>query len=145
MKALLQRVKYASVTTDNRKNEKIGKGLLIFLGIEKNDTQIQADYLAHKAANLRIFEDNFHKMNLSVKDTNGEILVVSQFTLTGDVSRGNRPGFETAAAPEEANKLYLYFSDKLREQEITVKNGIFQADMQVELLNDGPVTFMLER
>ncbi len=145
MKALLQRVKYASVTTDNRLVAKIGKGLLIFLGIEKNDTQIQADYLAHKAANLRIFEDNFHKMNLSVKDTNGEILVVSQFTLTGDVSRGNRPGFETAAAPEEANKLYLYFSDKLREQEITVKNGIFQADMQVELLNDGPVTFMLER
>ena len=145
MKALLQRVKYASVTTDNRLVAKIGKGLLIFLGIEKNDTQIQADYLAHKAANLRIFEDNFHKMNLSVKDTNGEILVVSQFTLTGDVSRGNRPGFEAAAAPEEANKLYLYFSDKLREQEITVKNGIFQADMQVELLNDGPVTFMLER
>lgn len=145
MKALLQRVKYASVTTDNRLVAKIGKGLLIFLGIEKNDTQIQADYLAHKAANLRIFEDNFHKMNLSVKDTNGEILVVSQFTLAGDISRGNRPGFETAAAPEEANKLYLYFSDKLREQEITVKNGIFQADMQVELLNDGPVTFMLER
>lgn len=145
MKALLQRVKHASVTVDNKLVSRIEKGLLVFLGVEKNDTEEQAVYLALKTANLRIFEDENGKMNLSVLNTGGEILVVSQFTLAGDVSRGNRPGFETAAAPADANRLYLYFSDQLRTYGLTVKNGIFQADMQVELINDGPVTFMLEK
>ena len=145
MKALLQRVKHASVTVDNKLVSRIEKGLLVFLGVEKNDTEEQAVYLARKTANLRIFEDENGKMNLSLLNTGGEILVVSQFTLAGDVSRGNRPGFETAAAPADANRLYLYFSDQLRTYGLTVKNGIFQADMQVELINDGPVTFMLEK
>ena len=124
----------------------INQGLLIFLGIAKNDTAAQADFLAKKAANLRIFEDKNQKRNMSVQDIKGEVLVVSQFTLVGDTSRGNRPGFETAAAPQDANALYEYFSDQLRNvYNLPVQNGIFQADMQVELLNDGPVTFMLEK
>lgn len=146
MKALLQRVKYAGVTVDGKQVSRIGQGLLIFLGIAKNDTAAQADFLAKKAANLRIFEDENQKMNLSVQDIKGEVLVVSQFTLVGDTSRGNRPGFDTAAAPQEANLLYEYFSDQLHNvHHLPVQNGIFQADMQVELLNDGPVTFMLEK
>ena len=145
MKALIQRVKKASVTVDNKILSSINQGLLIFLGLEKNDIEAQADYLAKKIANLRIFEDQNQKMNLSVSDIQGEILVVSQFTLAGDTSRGNRPGFENAAKPDIANQLYLYFSKQLTEYGIIVKNGIFQADMQVELINDGPVTFMLEK
>ena len=145
MKALIQRVKKASVTVDNKIVSSINQGLLVFLGVEKNDIEAQADYLAKKIANLRIFEDQNQKMNLSVSDIQGEILVVSQFTLAGDTSRGNRPGFENAAKPDIANQLYLYFSKQLTEYGIIVKNGIFQADMQVELINDGPVTFMLEK
>lgn len=145
MKALLQRVSHASVTVRNQLVAKINGGLLVFLGVEKNDTEQQADYLARKIVNLRIFEDENGKMNLSLKDINGEILLVSQFTLAGDISRGNRPGFETAAKPDDANRLYLYFSEQLRVQGIETQTGIFQADMQVELLNDGPVTFMLEK
>ena len=144
MKALLQRVKYASVTTDNRLVAKIGKGLLIFLGIEKNDTQIQADYLAHKAANLRIFEDNFHKMNLSVKDIKGEILVVSQFTLYGDCKKGKRPSFVRAARPETAIPLYESFIAHCKNTGLNVQTGEFGADMQIELINDGPVTIWLD-
>lgn len=146
MKALLQRVKYAGVTVAGKQVSHINQGLLIFLGVEKNDTAAQADFLAKKAANLRIFEDENQKMNLSVQDIKGEVLVVSQFTLAGDTSRGNRPGFDTAAAPQDANLLYEYFSNQLRNvHNLPVQNGIFQADMQVELLNDGPVTFMLEK
>lgn len=146
MKALLQRVKYARVSVSGKQVSSINQGLLIFLGVEKNDTAAQADFLAKKAANLRIFEDENQKMNLSVQNIKGEVLVVSQFTLAGDTSRGNRPGFDTAAAPQDAIVLYEYFSEQLRKTySLPVQNGIFQADMQVELLNDGPVTFMLEK
>ena len=145
MKALLQRVSHASVTVRNQLVAKINGGLLVFLGVEKNDTEQQADYLARKIVNLRIFEDENGKMNLSLKDINGEILLVSQFTLAGDVSRGISPVFQTPAKPHHANLLYLYFSEQLRIQGIETQTGIFQADMQVELLNDGPVTFMLEK
>lgn len=145
MKALLQRVKKASVSVDNKIVSSISQGLLIFLGVEKADTEQNAIMLAKKSANLRIFEDENQKMNLSVQDIKGQILVVSQFTLAGDTSRGNRPGFDTAAHPEIANKLYEFFSEQLRTYGIEVQNGVFQADMQVELINDGPVTFMLEK
>ncbi len=145
MKALLQRVKNASVTVEEKEVSSIGQGLLILLGVEKGDTSSEGEYLARKAADLRIFEDSAGKMNLSVKDIKGEALIVSQFTLAGDTSRGNRPGFETAAKPEEANKLYELFCENMEKQGLKVKKGIFQADMQVSLINDGPVTFMLER
>lgn len=145
MKILIQRVSKANVTVDEKEVAAVGRGYLILAGIEKGDTPAAAEYLAKKTANLRIFEDENGKMNLSVTDVGGEILVVSQFTLAGDTSRGNRPGFETAARPEEARPLYEYFAQCLETYGLTVKKGIFQADMQVGLINDGPVTFMLER
>ena len=145
MKILIQRVSKANVTVAGQEVAAVGRGYLILAGIEKGDTPAAAEYLAKKTANLRIFEDENGKMNLSVTDVGGEILVVSQFTLAGDTSRGNRPGFETAARPEEARPLYEYFAQCLETYGLTEKKGIFQADMQVELINDGPVTFMLER
>ena len=145
MKVLVQRVKKASVTVNNKQVSAINQGLLIFLGVEKSDNQAQADYLAKKVVNLRIFEDQNKKMNLSVCDIKGQILVVSQFTLAGDTSKGNRPGFDNAAKPDVADKLYKYFSEQITNYGIEVQNGIFQADMQVELINDGPVTFVLEK
>lgn len=145
MKALLQRVSQATVSVNGNEVSGINKGLLIFLGVEKNDAITQAEYLARKCANLRIFEDEAEKMNLSVQDVGGEVLVVSQFTLAGDTSRGNRPGFDNAAKPDVANQLYQYFCEYLRQFGLVVKTGIFQADMQVSLINDGPVTFMLEK
>ena len=145
MKILVQKVLSASVTVNQQVVSTIKQGLLLFIGIEKSDTKMQADYLAKKVANLRIFTDSDDKMNLSVQDIKGEILAVSQFTLAADLSRGNRPGFDTAAAPNEAQILYEYLVAKIREYNIAVQTGIFQANMQVSLINDGPCTFILQK
>lgn len=145
MRALVQRVLQSNVVVDGREVAAIGQGMLVLLGVQKGDCERDAEYLAQKVANLRIFEDENQKMNLSVRDTDGELLVVSQFTLAGDTSRGNRPGFETAEKPEAANRLYEYFVACLRGCGIPTQTGIFQADMKVSLLNDGPVTFLLEK
>ncbi len=145
MKALVQRVKEASVSVGGKKHSHIGAGLLVFLGVEKGDSEKEADWLAGKVSSLRIFADSQGKMNLSVKEISGGLLVVSQFTLAADTNRGNRPGFEKAALPAEAEKLYEYFVKKLKSGNIPVTTGIFQADMQVALINDGPATFMLEK
>lgn len=144
MKVLVQRVTSASVEVDHQVVGAINRGFLLLIGIQKGDTKEQAAYLVRKTANLRIFEDENGKMNLSLKDVNGACLAISQFTLAGDTGRGNRPGFETAARPEEAQPLYDYFVDSLRAEGIKVETGIFQAEMKVSLVNDGPCTFMLE-
>lgn len=145
MRILIQRVSQAGVTIGDQMVAEIGQGFLILIGIQKDDNQKMAEYLAKKVSNLRIFEDENHKLNLSVQDIKGQILVVSQFTLAGDTSRGNRPGFETAAKPELAKPLYKYFVECLKSYGIITKTGVFQADMQVSLINDGPVTFLLEK
>ncbi len=145
MKILVQKVLNASVTVNKQLISQINQGFLLFIGVEKGDTQTQADFLAKKIANLRIFEDENNKMNLSIQDVKGEILAVSQFTLAADLSRGNRPGFESAARPEEAKLLYEYFVAQLQTYNLPVQTGIFQADMKVALTNDGPCTFILEK
>lgn len=145
MKALIQRVKKASVTINGEIYSLIGAGMLIFLGVEKTDTIQNAEKLAQKVLNLRIFEDENEKMNFSIKDVSGEILVVSQFTLCADCRKGTRPGFDNAAAPEIANKLYEEFVKLLKVSDLKIETGKFRTMMDVSLVNDGPVTFWLEK
>ncbi|MBQ4123844.1 D-tyrosyl-tRNA(Tyr) deacylase [bacterium] len=144
MKVVLQRVKNASVTIDNELFSSITQGYLILFGAEKGDTKEQADWICNKISNLRCFADENGKMNLSIKDVSGEMLIVSQFTLCGDVKKGTRPSFDNAMNPSEANELYEYFVSKVKEQNIQVKTGVFAAHMEISLLNDGPVTFTIE-
>lgn len=146
MRALIQRVKQASVTVDGDITGSIGKGMLIFLGITHSDTVKEAEYLSQRCINLRIFEDSEGKMNLSVRDIQGSVLVVSQFTLYADTRRGNRPSFTDAAPPEQAEQLYEEFVRLLRLElgDARVAVGVFRAMMDVSLVNDGPVTVMIE-
>ena len=145
MKAVIQRVKHSSVTVDGELISKINNGFMILLGVMEGDTEEDANKLVKKIPNLRIFEDDNGKMNLSLLDTLGEILLVSQFTLCADCSHGRRPSFINSAPPKEANALYEYVADELKKAGVKdVKTGIFGADMKVDLLNDGPVTIILD-
>lgn len=144
MKALIQRVKRASVTIDNKLYSKIDKGILALVGIEKSDTIEQVQKMAKKLSGLRIFPDENDKMNRSILDIHGEMLIVSQFTLCGDCKKGTRPSFDRSAAPDIANKLYEDFVKEIQNYGIKTETGVFGAMMDVELINDGPVTFMLE-
>ena len=143
MKIVIQRVKRASVSIDNELYNQIQQGLLLLVGVAPDDAQEDVAYAARKIANMRIFSDDEDKMNLSVKDVNGEILSISQFTLYADTKKGNRPAFIGAAQPDLASQLYDDFNELLG-REIPVKTGVFAADMQVELINDGPVTIVLD-
>jgi D-tyrosyl-tRNA(Tyr) deacylase len=142
MRALVQRVAEASVEVDKTLVSEIRRGILVFLGVHEKDTEAQADYLSNKIIQLRIFPDSNHKMNLSLRDISGEMLVVSQFTLYGDTKSGNRPSYSRAAKPEVAVRLYERFVKISRENGISVSTGRFQADMKVRLINDGPVTLL---
>ena len=144
MKFVIQRVKNASVTVDNKIVGSINKGFLALIGITHTDTKEIADVLIKKLIKLRIFEDENEKMNLALNDVNGELLLVSQFTLYANCTGGNRPAFIDAAKPDYANELYEYIIDECKKQDINVQTGIFGADMKVELLNDGPVTIILD-
>lgn len=144
MKAVIQRVSSASVTVDGAVAGRIGAGLLVLLGVGKGDTEADAETLARKIVELRVFQDAAGRMNLSVKDTGGALLVVSQFTLYGDTRKGRRPSFDLAAPPEEARRLYEKFVEAARAQGVAVETGVFQAMMSVSLVNEGPVTFLVE-
>ena len=144
MRAVVQRVKSASVTVDGELVSEIGAGVLIFLGVARDDTATELEYIANKVANLRIFEDEDGKMNRSLLETGGAALVVSQFTLYGDCRKGRRPSFINAARPEVANALYEQFISALEQQNIPTQGGAFQAMMDVRLINDGPVTILLD-
>src|SRR5215831_5326937 len=144
MRAVVQRVRRCRVIVEGQVSGEIGAGLLVLLGVSKTDNESAADYLAEKIIGLRIFEDAEEKMNLSVQDSGGAVLVVSQFTLYGDVRRGKRPSFDAASRPEEAKMLYEYFVTKVRASGLRCETGQFQAMMEVELVNSGPVTIVLD-
>jgi len=144
MRAVVQRVSRARVSVDGQTSGEIGLGLLVLLGVGAGDARTDADYLAEKTIGLRIFEDNDGKMNLSVAEVNGALLVVSQFTLFGDARRGKRPSFEAAAPPAQARELYEYFVERVRGAGLRCETGRFQETMRVELVNEGPVTILLD-
>ena len=144
MRLVLQRVSEARVTVDGNTVGAIRTGLLILAGVAKSDTESEADYLSDKVLGLRIFPDSAGKMNLNVADAGGTLLVVSQFTLYADCRKGRRPGFDQAAAPEQAQSLYNYFVDRLRRGPVPVETGVFQATMEVQLVNQGPVTILMD-
>ena len=144
MRAVIQRVRRSSVTVDDRVTGEIGHGLMVLLGVEDKDTEKDLDYMVDKIPNLRIFEDPDGKMNLSLLDVGGELLVVSQFTLLGDARKGRRPGFTDAARPEKANEMYETLVARIASLGIKVETGQFQAHMMVDILNDGPVTILLD-
>ena len=145
MKVIVQRAKNAKVEIDNKIVGTIDNGLMLLVGFTHTDTEKEIDYMVNKVQNLRIFDDEEGVMNKSLKDINGEILSVSQFTLYGDTKKGNRPSYINAMHPEEATKLYDLFNEKLRNQNIKVETGVFGADMKVSFTNDGPVTIILEK
>jgi D-tyrosyl-tRNA(Tyr) deacylase len=145
MKAVIQRVTSSAVVVGGETVGAIGRGITVLLGVEKGDGETQADWLAGKICGLRIFSDEAGKMNLSLRDVGGSLLVVSQFTLAGNCAKGKRPSFDTAAPADEGKRLYEYFVAAVRRLGVPAETGIFQADMQVSLVNDGPVTFILER
>jgi len=145
MKTVIQRVKQAQVKVKGKIVSKIDRGLLVFLAIKKDDDQKKLDWMAEKVANLRIFSDPQGKMNLSVKDVKGKVLVVSQFTLYGDCQKGRRPSFTKAAEPKKAEEFYNLFIKKLKAFDLEVKEGVFGTMMAVELVNDGPVTIIIEK
>jgi len=144
MRAVIQRVTHAQVAVNGEVTGRINRGLVVLLGVGNADTKSDADYMADKIVCLRIFDDDDGKMNLAVLDIRGEILVVSQFTLYGDVRRGKRPSFDAAAAPQRARELYEYFVERMRATGLVYETGRFQETMQVELVNDGPVTILLD-
>ena len=144
MKAVIQRVSSARVGVEGQTVGQIGRGVLVLLGVEKGDGESDADWMAEKIVNLRIFEDEAGKMNLALAEVGGAVLAVSQFTLAGNCAKGRRPSFDSAAPPDEANRLYEYFTARLKSLGAPVETGIFQAMMAVTLVNDGPVTFILE-
>ena len=145
MRLVVQRVSHSKVEVDSKIIGQIEKGFLVLLGVGPEDTTEIADFLVEKLCNLRVFKDEAEKMNLSIKDIDGELLIVSQFTLYADCKKGNRPSFTNAAKPEKANELYEYFIEKCRNKVRKVEHGEFGADMKVSLLNDGPVTIILEK
>ena len=144
MKAVIQRVKWANLKVDNKLISEIKQGFVIFLGVGSGDSENDVEKLSQKISKLRVFEDENEKMNLGIKDIDGEILLVSQFTLYADCKHGNRPSFINAEKPDRANQLYLLMKDKLVDENIAVKTGVFGADMKIEVLNDGPVTIILD-
>ena len=144
MKAVVQRVTDADVSVDNKITGAIGKGFVVLLGVEEGDAESDADYMAEKITGMRVFDDSEGKMNLSLMDIGGELLSVSQFTLLADARKGRRPSFIKAARPEEANRLYEYFNEKVREKGIRIAQGVFKTEMLVRINNDGPVTILLD-
>ena len=145
MRFVIQRVQYASVTVDNNVIGKINNGFMVLIGVENADTKEIADKMVSKLVNMRIFQDENDKMNLSLSDVNGELLLISQFTLYANCKKGNRPSFTEAGKPDMANELYEYFCSQCAKEGIHVEKGVFGAHMEVSLLNDGPVTIMLEK